>query len=92
MAKIHVTFERTHGAGLHFSSIKVNDELLTFEDDKAAKSLEVGEPFELYWRIQGNEKSKLTIKYTADGAPTQSVESTIPARRSRHSAFTFILL
>lgn len=92
MAKIDVTFERVHGAGLQFSSIKVNDELLSFENGKAIKSLEVGEPFEIYWRIQGNEKSKLTIKYTADGAPTQSVESEIPARRSRHSAFTFITL
>jgi hypothetical protein len=92
MAKIDVTFERVHGAGLQFSSIKVNDELLAFENDKAAKSLEIGKPFELYWRIQGNEKSKLTIKYTADGAPTQSVESAIPAGRSRNSAFTFIML
>lgn len=92
MAKIDVIFERVYGAGLQFSIIKVNDEMLDFKDEKVAKSLEIGEPFELYWRIQGHEKSKLTIKYTADGAPTQSVESAVPFRRSRHSAFTFITL
>jgi len=80
------------GSGLAFSSIKVNDSLLLFENDKCTRALETGDAFELYWRIQGEPRSKLTIKYVADGVEKTAVETKIPPDKSRHTAFKFITL
>lgn len=92
MALTEVVFERVHGTGLQFSSIKVNDNLLDFRNNKASATLEVGGAFEIYWRIQGAPGSQLTVKYTAAGVEKTAVESKIPTNRSRHTAFKFITL
>ncbi|QXT37298.1 hypothetical protein KV697_08495 [Sphingomonas sanguinis] len=92
MASNHVVFKIDRGEGLDFVSIKINDTLLDFDNDQAGKSLKVGTPFEIYWRIQGRPGAKLTIKYTVDGIERIAVETAIPTNRSRFTDFMFLTL
>ena len=92
MANKRVVFERVHGAGLQFSIVKVNDVPLEFVNDKCSRLLPLGEAFEIYWRIQGNAGSKLTVKYSVDGTERTAFESQIPENSSRETAFKFLTL
>ena len=93
MSDVRVNFSRERGEGLRLCSIRVNDEVLPFVNDRAAKMLPVGEEFELYWRMFGEPGSTLTITYEVDGNEKTAVdESTIPDNQVRFSDFTNIML
>jgi hypothetical protein len=94
MTKVRVDFERVHASGLSYSVVKINDEPLEFENDRAAEELEPGEAFEIYWRIQGNPGSNLTVKYKPEGGQEKTAvdKSAIPVGHSRYSDFKFIKL
>jgi hypothetical protein len=93
MAQVTVTFEREHGAGLKASSVYIDGDRLSFENNRADKRLETGTEVEVYWRILGNPGSALTIKYTFGGVTKTAVkDSAIAKNKTRKSDFTFIKL
>ncbi len=93
MAEVLVAFRRIPGAGLKSSHIYINNKILNFQNNLGAVTLPLGEEFEVYWRIEGNPGSTLSIKYKVEEVEKSVVEnSKIPSNRSRKSDFRFILL
>lgn len=93
MSLLKVQFEKEHGGGLKSSSIYINGERLKFENMKAEIMLPAGEEFEIYWRIFGEPRSTLTVKYSVKGVTDTAVDgSRIASNRNRKSDFKFITL
>jgi hypothetical protein len=89
MSAKDVTFKRKHENGLNFSTIKINDVPCPFKNGTQVVSLETGELFEVYWRMEGETGSKLVIEYSAEGGISGKIESVMPGDRVKWFDFTW---